>query len=535
MQSKTRPKYDEGVSLLSRLLAAYLPPELERRAEICLGLVGVGAFRSRRPGAPPLIGIVGSASCGKSTLFNSIPGAPIAAVTPIPHQTTGPIILAPKSFAESLEDPAFLRPLVERIDREAGDAANLTGSPEKAVALCRDDRPFILIDLPDIGTVESDEEKQLAVRILPWLDRVILMLTEESFAQAAHEAVQETLQEIHPDRARAEQYVVLNRRHAATSDAEFAARLETVRGLWPNASLSTLPHLADGESFAAADIDPLIAEASGRNQRMLAEALGNVAREVAEQVSTLADARRTELRRLELAADDEIRREARFRNAFFSSEFRKRLDSFSPWRASLGKMRSLFGNQPEVSIDALLAAEPVVRHATEIATQVRSMLHRRLARLYDDASFDIPAPDEAALRKAVEAVVAKTNERARRDVEALLAGLREDRKLKSPLWTVTTGVAAALFLGDLVLPGVGSATSAALLGLLSALGLSKSVHAEIMQRVRTSRVREAFEDDLRQVVRRACEPLLQAASPGGGDLQELAKQLTQWAREKSRR
>ncbi len=524
---------DSADELLTGLLAARLPGEAERRAELLLSLCHMLSFRLRTGNSLPLIGIIGSASCGKSTLFNSIADADIAAVTPIPHQTTGAIVLSPQGFAESAKDRCFLRPLVRKIDWAASNATQLVGAPETAVAVTPEnsDRPFVLIDLPDIGTVESDEERQVTVRILPWLDRIILMLTEESFAQAEHEVIQDTLGLIHPDRARAELYVVLNRRHAGTTDAQFAARLEKARSLWPNASVSTLPHLPKDERFAVTDTHSLTAEAHARVGRMLAGALRNLAAETAADAEAIATGRRREARRLEIAVEDEISRAARFRNAFFSGEFRTRLDRFSPWRASLEKMRTLWAGNGKAFVENLIDVEPVEHHAEAALREVRALIARRVALLYDETTVSLPELPAGALLDEVAKLLAKTNERARHDIETLLTGLQEERKLKSPVWSATTGIAALFFLGDLVLPGVGSATSTALLGVLSAMGLSKSIHAEVMHRVRTSRVRDTFEDGLRDLLRRAAQPLLDAAEPGDGDLTTIAKRLDRWVRD----
>ena len=68
------------------------------------------------------------------------------------------------------------------------------------------------MDLPDIGTVDSREERQVALRMLPWLDRIVLLVTEETFAQEEHEDVAQALRNLRPERARADLFVVLNRR-----------------------------------------------------------------------------------------------------------------------------------------------------------------------------------------------------------------------------------------------------------------------------------------------------------------------------------
>ena len=44
------------------------------------------------PDRPELIGLVGGASCGKSTLFGSLVGRPISRIHYQPHSSLGPIL-----------------------------------------------------------------------------------------------------------------------------------------------------------------------------------------------------------------------------------------------------------------------------------------------------------------------------------------------------------------------------------------------------------------------------------------------------------
>jgi hypothetical protein len=97
--------------------------------------------------------------------------------------------------------------VVGRVDWAGTGTLGLSGAPDSAVvvpAWPRGESPFILVDLPDVGTVESRQERRVALRMLPWLDRVILLVTEESFAQAEHETIAQWLGSIHPERARSE-------------------------------------------------------------------------------------------------------------------------------------------------------------------------------------------------------------------------------------------------------------------------------------------------------------------------------------------
>ena len=48
-------------------------------------------FRRALPAAPPLVGLVGGASSGKSTLFNSLIGSAVSRCTAHAHETTGAV------------------------------------------------------------------------------------------------------------------------------------------------------------------------------------------------------------------------------------------------------------------------------------------------------------------------------------------------------------------------------------------------------------------------------------------------------------
>jgi len=469
----------QGVSLLEELLEARVAEGVELRADALLCLCHLLGFRARTASALPVIGILGSANSGKSTLFNSIARADIARVTPIPHQTTGPILAGPRGFEKAALDPSFLRPVSQKVEW-TDEAAGLSGDSTFATVVPAwdgPDAPFVLMDLPDIGTVDSKEERQVALRMLPWLDRVILLATEESFAQAEHENIERRLHMLRPERARAELYVVLNRRHARTADAEFQGRLETLRSLWPEAVISTLGHLDNADRFPLEQIESLTAEARARVSRILASALRNLAVETSEEVSLLVRERQSKRRILEQEIDREIESAGRFRKAFFSDEFKARLDAFSPWQMSVKRLRSMMG-KPQTEQPAaveLLAEAPVQRHVLRTAQQVRKQVKKHLERVLDGGAatepLRIPEPDENAIRSEVAEVVAGTNRRARKDVESLLESMQEQRKVKDPLWSLTAAVASTLFLVDLFLPGVGTVGTLTVSGILSALGL----------------------------------------------------------------
>lgn len=536
--SDWRNALDAGLALLPEVLSAGLDRDARLQAETLLSLCHLLAFRLRTGSHVPLIGILGSANSGKSTLMNSIAGADISEVTPIPHQTIGPILAVPSDFAREAKDPSFLRPIAEEVERAAAGTGRLSGTPLSATAVEAWDAtemPFVLVDLPDLGTVDSREERQVALHMLPWLDRVILVVTEESFAQSDHEEIDGALKILHPERARAELYVALNRRHTRTTESEFASRLSSLHAFWADAAISTLPNLREGERFPGSETAPLVAESHARVTRVLERALRTLTSEVAADVEAVAIDRSREIALLTTRLKDEIRIASRFRKAFFHNDFRARLDSYSPWRLSINKIQAIMGKEPPpptASVD-LLAEAPVHRHVMGALQEIGSLVEDRLARLYGPAAKGqapvVPKPDETAIRTDVADLVGRTNERARKDVETFLASLREDKKVKDPLWSLTAAVASTLFLVDLLVPSVGTLGTLALSGALSALGFGGVITSDVLRKIRTSRLKENFERDLQRILDERISSTLASEAVAGLDMTDLTRRIDQWS------
>ncbi|NLH47194.1 MAG: GTPase domain-containing protein [Myxococcales bacterium] len=532
-------RIDEGISLLGELLIADLPFPLNGRAETLLCLCHHHRFRRRTGGELPLIGILGSASSGKSTLLNSIAGAPLAKVTPIPHQTTGAIVALPVEQTGLAADDSFLRPSVKQIQMEASAVRGLSGEPETAMvvpAWSHRDKPFLLIDLPDIGTLEAREEHLVALRILPWLDRVILLVTEESFAQAEHETIREALRLLRPERARADLFVVLNRLHAHTSDEEFHSRLENLKEFWGEATISTLPHLTGNDGFKAAEVLPLVAESHPRIGRAMLAAIRNLAQEVATETESLAVTRQREQERVADRLRDEIVLAARFKKAFFSDEFRRRLDTFSPWRTSLNRWRKLLGDEAAASggLVDLFSESAVQKHVAQSLAAIQTTVARQIATTATgDRPAEAPPPAPLDLRSTaaeITSLVEQINREARQDVATLLEALEERHRLKDPVWGTVTAVASTLFLLDLVVPSLGTLSSLTLLGALSALGLGGIFTSDLLRKVRTGRLREMFESSLQGILTKATDPLWRTPALKKLELRNLTRRLQSWER-----
>lgn len=526
---------ERGRGLLAELSAARAPRAVATQTETLLSLCALLLFRAETGMSVPLIGIMGSASSGKSTLFNSIVGAEVALATPIPHQTVGPILAVAQEWLPAIEHPVFLRPAVTTVHCADRDARGLVGEPAAVTVAPVWDTgagTFGLLDLPDIGTVDSREENRMALRLLPWLDRVILVVTEESFAQADHQEILDALAVLRPERARADLFVVQNHRHSRTTERELAERLEQVRQFWSAATVAALPRLNEGARFAATDTEPLIAEAHARAGRTLRAAVHNLAEGLVGEVAALADHRRRELQAIQAEAQEEIRDAARFRKAFFSNEFRKRLDAFSPLQVSMQRIRSLLGRPaaPVEPLVDLLAAAPVQRHLETTLKEIRDRIRRRIEGLAGPGALPPVAPDGAALEAAASELVRETNERARHKVEILLNSLQEERRLKDPMLSAVTGVASMLFLIDLAVPSLGTLSSLTLLGACSALGLGGVLTAEMLRKLRTDQIKDYFEEGLRMIMQRSIDELLNDPGLAWFDPTPTARRLAGWAK-----
>lgn len=131
-----------------------------------------------------LIGVVGGASSGKSTIFNNLIGGRHASlVTMTSHTTKGPILAVPASLESTVAGwlggrllmPGWEERSVTPDDRTPGVAGALTlvGVPDDGRA------DVLLFDTPDFTTETSRREGDWTHRILPWFDRVLVLVDEE--------------------------------------------------------------------------------------------------------------------------------------------------------------------------------------------------------------------------------------------------------------------------------------------------------------------------------------------------------------------
>lgn len=146
-------------------------------------------FRARAASAgasvPALVGIVGGASSGKSTVFNNLLGGRRASLVTIKsHATRGLILAAHRDRASQLElwlhhERTLLPSLVARAaDRQT----DLQGEPRAAVLLQHDEEPIrdvLIADTPDFTSNAAEREGDLTMAVLPWFDRLVIVVDHE--------------------------------------------------------------------------------------------------------------------------------------------------------------------------------------------------------------------------------------------------------------------------------------------------------------------------------------------------------------------
>jgi hypothetical protein len=154
-----------------------------RDQEIVAALRFVRARARERPEVT-LIGVVGGASSGKSTIFNNLIGGRHASlVTMTSHTTKGPILAVPTGLESTVAGwlggrllmPGWEERSVTPDDRTPGVAGALT-----LVGVSDEGRDSVLLfDTPDFTTETSLREGDWTHRILPWFDRVLVLVDEE--------------------------------------------------------------------------------------------------------------------------------------------------------------------------------------------------------------------------------------------------------------------------------------------------------------------------------------------------------------------
>jgi hypothetical protein len=144
-------------------------------------------FRRIAPEAPPIVGLAGGASSGKSTLFNTLVGDEISRCSAHAHETSGAVAAVARREPRPawVDAPLLLPGLARRFHRNcaptAGEPGVLTIHEYDGAALAG----RIVVDTPDVTSQMSAEEGWVTRALLPWFDGLLLVADEERWFDAA--------------------------------------------------------------------------------------------------------------------------------------------------------------------------------------------------------------------------------------------------------------------------------------------------------------------------------------------------------------
>ncbi|GAA4358610.1 dynamin family protein [Angustibacter luteus] len=146
--------------------------------------------RLRALDAPLLAVVGGSTGAGKSTLVNSVVGAPLSASGVLRPTTRSPVLVHHPDDAAAFADPRVL-PSLRRVTGDAGsvdsvDAAGADGAAITAVRLAASDAlpaGLALLDAPDIDSVVT-ANRVLAAQLMAAADLWIFVTTAARYADA---------------------------------------------------------------------------------------------------------------------------------------------------------------------------------------------------------------------------------------------------------------------------------------------------------------------------------------------------------------
>lgn len=268
-------------------------------AEHAVACVAIGREVPTR--LPAVVALLGGASSGKSTIFDNLLGGRLTSrITARGHATLGPILAVHESryleLARTLESdrflPGFDTDLIELDDNVTGQASRLA-VVRHAVDELRD---ALLFDLPDFTSGAAADEGDVALSLMPWFDRIVVVLDHERWFDRQSVS---TLRE-RSVRFGQERWVVFNQtqdavlsesqRHALTDQAAAISAsgltfLEFRRGR----GLSRFPPNTFGELLAFAASDP--PDRSSTLLRYACQASGTLLNQNEERAARLGELR----------------------------------------------------------------------------------------------------------------------------------------------------------------------------------------------------------------------------------------------------
>ena len=141
-------------------------------------------FNDAGPTIPAFAALVGGASSGKTTVFNNLLAGHLASrVTARGHATLGPILAVHEVHRARLDTLLMERRLLPGFEPRAIELdENATGEPNvlSIVFHSVDElRDVFLFDLPDFTSEAAAQEGDIALSLLPWFDRLIVVVDHE--------------------------------------------------------------------------------------------------------------------------------------------------------------------------------------------------------------------------------------------------------------------------------------------------------------------------------------------------------------------
>lgn len=138
-----------------------------------------------RPHSLCLVGVVGGASSGKSTVFNNILGGQRSSLVTIKsHATRGLIMAAHGDHQPQLDRWLYHdRLLMPTLAAEpARSTVDIQGDSSTVTVLYHQDdnlRSIMLVDTPDFTSSAAEREGDVALSMLPWFDRLMVIVDHE--------------------------------------------------------------------------------------------------------------------------------------------------------------------------------------------------------------------------------------------------------------------------------------------------------------------------------------------------------------------
>lgn len=133
---------------------------------------------------PTLVAVMGGASSGKSTLFNNLLEGHLASrITARGHATRGPVLAVHEDhrvLLDRLLGEEQLLPGLRRVAVEIDD--NVSGDPDAVAVFYHAQAPLrdlLLFDMPDLTSQAAATEGEVALTLLPWFDRLMVVVDHE--------------------------------------------------------------------------------------------------------------------------------------------------------------------------------------------------------------------------------------------------------------------------------------------------------------------------------------------------------------------